>query len=197
MISSDKFTARKHVFCNISPFVGFKKPSVMPIISLNRPFVILHGFTLIELMITLVIFTVLMALAAPTFSRFLESNRLTGAANDLIADLNLARSESIKRAANVTVCQSSNGSGCTSSITGWSSGWIVTAGSTLIRAHDALPASISMTASAHTITYQNQGQTAIGAGFYTLCNSRLSRRINIEVSAVGRYSVNQINGACS
>lgn len=138
-----------------------------------------------------------MALAAPTFSRFVESNRLTTAANDLIADLNLARSESIKRAANIRVCQSSTGTGCTTTVADWSSGWIVTTDTTVIRTHEALPAGISVTASAHTITYQNQGQAAAGTGFYSLCNSRLSKKVNIEVTAVGRYSVTQAQGACS
>ena len=201
MISGIVASAEKErVFFYNSPFVCWNHTSVDTIICKIRPFVVsrfFDGFTLIELIITLLIFAILITLAAPSFSRFLESNRLTGVANDLISDLNLARSESIKRAADVKVCQSSNGSSCTTSAVSWSSGWIVITDTTVIRAHEALPAGISVTASAHTITYQNQGQAATGAGLYTLCNSRLPRKVVIDVNSVGRYNVNQEDGACS
>ncbi len=49
---------------------------------------------------------------------------MTTAVNQLMGDLNLARSESIKRHAVVTLCKSSDGATCADD-GGWQSGWVV------------------------------------------------------------------------
>jgi len=51
-----------------------------------------QGFTLIEVMIVVSIIGLLMTLTIPPFSRFLDSNRLRGASNDLIGDIHFTRS---------------------------------------------------------------------------------------------------------
>jgi type IV fimbrial biogenesis protein FimT len=43
----------------------------------------------------------------------------------LLADMQLARSEAVKEGSTVTICASSNGTSCSASTNGWSSGWIV------------------------------------------------------------------------
>ena len=74
------------------------------------------GFTLIELMITLAVLGTLIALAAPSFVTFINTNRVTGATNDLIASFHLARTEAIKRNRAVLI-QSKNGN------TNWAGGY--------------------------------------------------------------------------
>ena len=67
------------------------------------------GFTILELMITLTIASVIMALAVPSFRDFIKNSRMSGASNDLLASLQLARTEAIKRrhsVARLCVCQS-------------------------------------------------------------------------------------------
>jgi type IV fimbrial biogenesis protein FimT len=74
------------------------------------------GFTLIELMVTVVVLGVLLTVAVPNFTTTIRQNRLATQTNELITALNLARSEAIKRGAQVVVRKSS---------TNWESGWSV------------------------------------------------------------------------
>ena len=82
------------------------------------------GYTLIELMSMLAVASILVSVGLPMMSVFFESNRMITNTNDLVAGLNIARSEAIKQQIRVTLCQSDNTTGCSG--TGqWEDGWIV------------------------------------------------------------------------
>ena len=84
------------------------------------------GFTLIELLITLIIVSVLLIVGIPSLKSFMQGNQLVASTNELISAFHVARSEAIKLNNNVTICESSDGSTCTSPGTGnWEDGWIV------------------------------------------------------------------------
>ncbi|MFB1490678.1 MULTISPECIES: GspH/FimT family pseudopilin [unclassified Thiocapsa] len=55
-----------------------------------------HGFTLIELMVTITVSAILLSLAVPGFTEFMDRYRLEGAVQGLYSDLQFARSESVK-----------------------------------------------------------------------------------------------------
>jgi len=61
------------------------------------------GFSLIELMIVLAITVTLIMLVAPSFKSLIERRHLSGAAETFYADLYYAKSEAIKRSANITM----------------------------------------------------------------------------------------------
>lgn len=122
------------------------------------------GFTLVELLITIVIVGVLLAVGIPSLKTFMKGNQLVASTNELVSAFNVARSEAIKRNASVTVCESTNGTTCTSAATGsWESGWIVFVGavgsstgaactganvgtSCLLRSHEAIGNQITISA---------------------------------------------------
>lgn len=109
-----------------------------------------RGFTLIELMVTLAVATILLTVGIPSFRDLIEKHRISSHTNLMVGVLQLARSEAIKRGSNLVIlCKSSNGSGCSSSIS-WKDGWLLfadknadkayTAGADeLIRQYDAMP----------------------------------------------------------
>lgn len=70
------------------------------------------GFTLVEAMITVVVVAVLLAVAAPAFQGSLDKRRLVGAAEQLYADLQYARSEAIKHNASVYVSFATGANWC-------------------------------------------------------------------------------------
>ena len=55
-----------------------------------------RAFTLIEMIVTVSVLAILAAIAAPSFLNTLEKRRVVGAAEQLYADLQYARSEAIK-----------------------------------------------------------------------------------------------------
>lgn len=102
----------------------------------------LSGFTLIELMVTVAVLGILSAIALPSFSGLLASSRVNSAATDLWAAMQFARSEAVKRNETVTVCPSTNETGCAAAGTSFASGWIVRPGPATLPAGEAEPAAL-------------------------------------------------------
>ncbi|QOD90414.1 GspH/FimT family pseudopilin [Lysobacter sp. CW239] len=79
-----------------------------------------RGFTLVELMVTVAVAAILMAIATPSFTSIINSNRLTSAANEMVATLQFARMEAVRQNRTVRVCSSGNGTSC-----GGGGAWLV------------------------------------------------------------------------
>lgn len=82
-----------------------------------------EGFTLIELMITVALVAILLALSAPYFRETIISNKIGAEANSLMASFNLARSTAARLNQPVTLCKSDDGVDCTTD-DNWEQGWI-------------------------------------------------------------------------
>lgn len=61
------------------------------------------GFTLIELIIVLVLVSIVAAIALPSFSQLIESNRQTAVTNSFLGMVNYARAEAVRRGESVEV----------------------------------------------------------------------------------------------
>ena len=83
------------------------------------------GFTLVELMVTIAVVAVLLAIALPSFRKVIQRNRVASASNDLLASISYARTTAINRGQLVSMCPSTDGTGCTSAGKDFESGWIV------------------------------------------------------------------------
>jgi type IV fimbrial biogenesis protein FimT len=71
-----------------------------------------RGFTVIELMTTIVIAGVLLVLALPAFNDLMARRRIEGQANELVTDLSYAKSEAVQRNRNVLLQTDPNGTTC-------------------------------------------------------------------------------------
>lgn len=76
-----------------------------------------EGFTLIELMVTLALAAILMMVGVPSFTAYQRNSQLSSFANSLLASVNAARGEAMKRGMNAMVVPTDS--------TNWDSGWIV------------------------------------------------------------------------
>ncbi|WP_053845538.1 GspH/FimT family pseudopilin [Paracidovorax avenae] len=77
-----------------------------------------RGFTLIELMVTIALVAIMLAIAAPSFVSFKRNSELTSIANNFLAALNAARTEAMKRNMFAMVMPANNDND-------WSQGWTV------------------------------------------------------------------------
>lgn len=76
-----------------------------------------RGFTLVELLVTVTIIAVALAIAVPSMATFMRNAELTSTANGLLASINAARSEAMKRGMNAMVKPIDS--------TDWRKGWVV------------------------------------------------------------------------
>lgn len=83
-----------------------------------------RGFTLIEMLIAIAVLAVILTTAAPALGRFVEQQRLTTTANQLVAHLQFARGQAITHNKLVAACPSNDGLSCTGG-NRWEDGWIV------------------------------------------------------------------------
>ena len=99
------------------------------------------GFTLIELMVTVAIAAVLMMVAVPSLNTYRRNAELTSITNTLVASINTARGEALKRGLSAMVVPVNNGSV-------WEAGWTVFVDTDSSRDYDATKDTLVFTQSA-------------------------------------------------
>ncbi len=140
-------------------------------------------------MVTIAVLAILLAIAIPNFQAFIVNGRMTSTANEMMTTLGYARSEAVKRAANITVCASSSGTACSGGT--WESGWIVLdAGGTVIRAQEALGGAATLTGASTIIISANGRMTTPAVATTLTLNSGVTgidgRQIQIDTSGRAR-----------
>lgn len=167
------------------------------------------GFTLIELLIVVALLGVLLTLAAPSFTQFIDRNRLTGQANSLVGDISYARNESATRGARISMCVSTDvntvsdalNATCDNSATGWEQGRIIFVDSNgdgtrqtteqVLRATQQLAGGSTLAISGFPNTTYIQfrsygGLNPATAGSFKLCSSLSANGRQVAVAVTGR-----------
>jgi type IV fimbrial biogenesis protein FimT len=114
------------------------------------------GFTLYELLITMLIIGVILTVGIPNLSEFTQNSRLASTSNDLLSSFQVARSEAARSKTNITICASNNSLEANANCGGtFNDGWIIFVdidgdlnraggGENILRAHPAPPSGVTV-----------------------------------------------------
>lgn len=171
-----------------------------------------RGFTLIEMMIGVGLMALLLSMAVPALDTFTSNARQTGAINDFVSSLHVARSTAVTTNTRVTVCPSDTGLRCAA--VDWDQGWIVfrdpnsnqivDGDETIVSTGSRVEgASFDSAEFGSFLTYRPNGRVMNASvngsvGQFTLCDSRGSSHAKvmiIDLSGRPRYSDYQIDGS--
>jgi type IV fimbrial biogenesis protein FimT len=136
------------------------------------------GFTLIEMLTTLIIVGILASIAAPAFTSLIASQQVKTSASMLQSSLLLARSEAVKRNTDVTVTPIGGQ---------WASGWTVAVSATSeILSNNNKSMQVTVTGPA-SIQYNNAGRTSAGGGStfkFSSASTSDIRCLNVDLSGM-------------
>ncbi len=84
-----------------------------------------RGFSILELMATVAVLAILMAIAVPAFRGTMRRAHLSNIVNTMVGDLQFARSEAATRHQFVSMCRSSDGSTCADDDSNYDVGYLI------------------------------------------------------------------------
>lgn len=170
------------------------------------------GFTLIELMLTLLIASIILAIAVPGLASLVDNNRLQTGAQNLFSALMLTRTEALKRNREVIMCKSDDGVDCdTGTGTNWEQGWLVYVDADdggdvdadeILNVHGPFNGGLTLRVSGSDfddqIAYGTDG-SASGAGTFILCNQDgdTNNAREVQIALTGRPKMNLTTADCT
>ena len=162
------------------------------------------GFTLIELIVTMVLVAILVTAGIPGMRTLLETWDTRSDADKLASAIGFARQEAVSRVNPVTICASSNASAnnpTCGAVGDWATGWIIftdlnsnnifDAGETLLRVTDLAGSDTTFLASAALIRYQHQGENDNNVNVsFNVCGPAqdIAEGRQVSVSRIGSVS---------
>jgi len=133
------------------------------------------GFTLYELLITMLVVGVILSFGVPNLTSFTKNSRISTAANDLHSSFQLARSEAVRARVNITICASDNSMDPAATCGGTLDDGLIIfvdtngdierdAGENVLRAYPAIDSSIDILTNGPGATYFSFAGTGLGRG---------------------------------
>ncbi|WP_312960352.1 GspH/FimT family pseudopilin [Stutzerimonas nitrititolerans] len=152
---------------------------------------ITRGFTLIELMVTIAVLAVVIAIAAPSFTSVIQSNRATALHHEVLGAIQLARSEAVKRRKDVIVCRTEDQEDCANGAD-WSTGWLIReVGGDVVKVQDPI-AGMALTGPNAGVLFHSSGMTNAVTNFTTTTSScTTGTKYTIEVSLTGSPTIDK------
>ncbi len=137
------------------------------------------GYTLIEVMISVILLSLLIGLAAP-LGTLVNAFKLDYVNHRIYGSALLARSEAIKRGSQVSICRSVTGLACDTTSTDWSSGWVIfenpnnntsiDTGEDIIRVYNVISSPLKITwSNGNHLTFTPRGNPVGGTASFSLC----------------------------
>lgn len=153
----------------------------------------LRGFSLLELMVAIAVVAILVVAAVPSLISVVNGNRLTAQANEVMASLQQARMEAIRRNRSVTVCRTTDGATCAGA--GSWNRWITvtTVGGEVLRVN-TVKAPLQVTSGAASIIFRADGLARAAAGG-ALTDNVITVCIPTTTPATNRRAVNMVRGS--
>ncbi|MFV3306621.1 GspH/FimT family pseudopilin [Pseudomonas sp. NY15181] len=147
------------------------------------------GFTLIELMVTIVVLAILISVAAPSFTSTIRDSKLTTTSTELQSALQLARSEAVMRHNRVTLCRrNAAGDNCENG-TDWSAGWLIRqSGGDIIKVWQA-PSDVAITGPNAGVIYQSNGMVSTATSLSVTqpsCSGNQKRTLSVALSGLSK-----------
>jgi type IV fimbrial biogenesis protein FimT len=166
------------------------------------------GFTLVELLVTVSLAAILMAIGVPMLRDSIANNRLTAQTNELIAAITLARSQAITMNQGMTFCRanSETATACSGSAGDWQFWLIRSAAGAVVRRGALVAGSLEVTSTLTNdqVVFASDGLArtnnalVTGGPHINVCSHHSATENNRQVTlgAGSRISTAKSSGAC-
>jgi type IV fimbrial biogenesis protein FimT len=144
------------------------------------------GFSLIELLVTLSIAVIVLAIATPSMSGLIRDARLSAQTDLLVRTINGTRMEAIKQRTNFKVCAAAlpnSDTACSTQASDWTKGWLVIDSSNAISQRISSKSNVSISTTVVAVEFGATLGTPTAASSFTICApGRKQMTVNISAS---------------
>jgi len=163
-----------------------------------------NGFTLVEVIVTLVVVAIIIAVGIPGLSSIMANNRAIANSNDLVTALSFSRNEAVKRGMRVSTCAKSSAAQgnltCSENNNDWPNGWFAfvnSDGNTAaepLRSWPAPPGDFTIDGPA-AVSFNSSGAIEGGSATLTIAYSHCTGQQNrtITISTTGHTSITKVS----
>ncbi|WP_413692305.1 GspH/FimT family pseudopilin [Pseudoalteromonas sp. KJ10-2] len=162
-----------------------------------------HGFTLVEMLITIAVAAILLAIVVPSFNSLIESSKERTTRDSLVSAIHTASQLAQSERVNVYLCTTTNGESCEDT-KDWGSDWLIyqddDSSGDFDEDYDTIVAKISaktnlITSTTEEVKFMPTGHSL--ANTFKICsNTDNSVVYEMVLSRMGRITYEEASGDC-